>query len=315
MITDACRISRQYQATRSHLLAAGMGRAALESAVARGDLVRLRRGVYAPGPLPSRGRHLLRDGRPDLSYVAEVRAVLLSLGADAVAAGRTAAVLWAMDMLVEPTAVEVRVPRSRSRVQLKGVTVTRSAAEAAVQLAVLGLDPLPVLSAVDTVLELAATRKEREAVVIADSALRRGLVTVDELWAGLAAQARRPGNARVRRVLALVDPKSGSVLESILRYLLVKNGLHPSSQYVFRDGKRFLYRVDFCFEAERLVVEGDGRRWHDPDDARRTDRHRDNGLARRGWKVLRFTWAEVKDSPAYVLACVRDGLATSAVAA
>ncbi|MFN2521981.1 MAG: DUF559 domain-containing protein [Mycobacteriales bacterium] len=61
-----------------------------------------------------------------------------------------------------------------------------------------------------------------------------------------------------------------------------------------------------------MIVEADGRRWHDPDDARTFDRRRANDCASYGWRVLRFTWAEVLHEPAYVVACVRQALTAAA---
>lgn len=305
----ACPASRQQQATRAHLLAAGLGTAAISQLVKDGGLLRLGRGAYALAPLPTRGRHLLSDGKVDRGYLAEVRAVLHSLGEGAVADRRTAAVLWQMDMLVEPKLVEVRVPRTRTRVDLDGVRVRCSTASAAATVPAAGLEALPVTPAVDTVLDCCLDRPMQEAVVIADSALRRELVTVDELAAAVAARGRCPGSRKLRRLLTLVDPRSGSVLESMLRYLLNSHDLWPASQVELRqrDGRR-IGRVDFCFAGQRVVVECDGRRWHDPDDARDRDRQRDNGLGRTGWLVLRFTWDEVRRSQSYVLSCVQDAL-------
>jgi very-short-patch-repair endonuclease len=251
----------------------------------------------------------LSDGAVDPGYLAETRSVLHSLGR-AVADRRTAAVFWGMDMLVEPRDVEVRVPRTQTRVKLAGVRARCSSQTAKVPRAVLGLAAVDVTPALDTVLDCCVDRPMLEAVVIADSALRRKLITLEELRAGVADRSGTSGARKLRRLLTLVDERSGSVLESMLRYLLNTNGLWPPSQRIIRnrDGKRVVGRVDFCFPDSWLVIECDGRRWHDPADARNSDRERDNGLARSGWRVLRFTWAEVRHSPSLVLACVRDAL-------
>jgi very-short-patch-repair endonuclease len=309
-LAKACIEARQHQATRGHLRSAGVGTTLLTRCVREQRILRLRRGAYALAPLPSRGRHLLSDGQVDLGYLAEVRSVLHSLGTDCAADRRTAALLWQMDMLVEPKLVEVRVPRSRTRVVMDGVNPKCSTSSSATLLPVRGLEEVSVTPAVDTVLDCCRDRPMMEAVVIADSALRRQLVTVEELTVAVAGEAHLRGVRKLRRLLTLIDDQSGSVLESILRFLLLTNGLRPQSQYVVksRDGKRSVGRVDFCFEAERVVIECDGRRWHDPDDARTKDRHRDNGLARARWLVLRFTWDEVRNSAGYVLACVREAL-------
>ena len=171
----------------------------------------------------------------------------------------------------------------------------------------------PATPATVTVLACVLARPLLEAAAVADSALRVGCVTVDDLIKAVA-ERKGPGRARLLRLLELIDPESGSVLESMLRYLLVTNGLTPQPQFQVRsrDGKREIGRFDFCFEAERLIIECDGRRWHDPDDVRRKDRHKDNELARLGWRVLRFDWNEVRHSEAYVLAVVRDCLELAA---
>jgi len=60
-----------------------------------------------------------------------------------------------------------------------------------------------------------------------------------------------------------------------------------------------------------LVIETDGARWH-PDPPR--DQARDNALAARGWRVLRFTWAEVVHEPELVLELLREALECRAAA-
>jgi very-short-patch-repair endonuclease len=71
-------------------------------------------------------------------------------------------------------------------------------------------------------------------------------------------------------------------------------------------------RFDFCLEKARLIIECDGRRWHDPEDVRRKDRGKENHLARLDWRILRFSWSEVLHSPGYVLACISDCVALAA---
>jgi very-short-patch-repair endonuclease len=303
--------SRQGQAHRRQLRAAGHGSAAITAALAVRDIVRLRPGVYALAPLPVRARHLLKDGCPDAGYLAAARAAIAGLGKGIAAARRTAAVFWGMDMLVEPALLELRGPRGR-RAEDKGIDLRTSRSTSYELVGVLGLDAIPMTSAVDTVLDCALSRPMREAVVIADSALRNRSVTFDDLVRGVMARARHPRSARLRRLLHLIDENSGSVLESVLRYLLLQHGYTPESQYTVHRGKLFVGRFDFCLLAARLIIECDGRRWHAPDDIRNTDRRQENALARLGYRVLRFTWDEVLNSPAFVLAAVQDCVALAA---
>jgi very-short-patch-repair endonuclease len=167
-----------------------------------------------------------------------------------------------------------------------------------------------VLTPALTVADCAFTRPLHEAVVVADSALRTCRVSLQELERVTEAAAQHPQGRRLRHVLDLVDPASGSVLESLCRLLLVQHGLRPESQVTLADRLgRTIGRVDFLFRNERLVVECDGRRWHDPSDARERDRVRDNELERAGWRLVRVTWHDVVHRPDYVMQLVQDCLA------
>ena len=63
--------------------------------------------------------------------------------------------------------------------------------------------------------------------------------------------------------------------------------------------------VDFVWRDARLIVEVDGYRYHRSPSAFETDRERDVRLTLAGWTVLRFTWAQVIQRPAWVAAAVR----------
>lgn len=218
--------------------------------------------------------------------------------------------LWGFDMLVEPQVVELDVPHDRRRPVVPGSAVKRSRSSEVAQVApVPGCSAVPATSALDTVLDCILDRPLREAVAIADSALRTGRCTLGQLRRAASARRGQPFCGRLWRVLRLVDPSCGSVLESALRVLLHEAGLGPfETQHEFREAGVLLGRVDFAWAEARLAVETDGRRWHDPADRRDSDRRRDNGWARKGWLVLRFSWAEVLHQPDEVVAAVREAL-------
>jgi very-short-patch-repair endonuclease len=266
-------------------------------------------GGYRDREPPSRGAHLLSGGDPDPGFVAEVREALLRAGPRARAGRRTAAVLWGFDMQVEPRTVEIDLPHGRDT-SLPGARSSRSGS-AVLWTPVIGLAPLLVPPPVDTVLACAAELPLAQAVVIADSALRTGRCRLGDLRAGVGRWRGMGGLAELRAVLRWCDPRSGSVLESLLRVLLCRAGLvPPRTQHVLRDeGTGLVHRVDFAWPLPRLVVEADGRRWHDPADRRDADRRRDNTCARLSWRVLRFGWAEIVHEPAAVVASVRAALA------
>ena len=274
-------------ATRAALTAAGVTRHQLAVAVDEHRVTRLRRGVYGLG---------LPEG------VSSLRAAAVALRA--VVSHDSAAVLWGLDVTHEPKQ-RVTVPRNRSRARFAGVQVVRSDIEETEV-----RDGLRVTDVLRTVIDCATVLTTEDAVVIADSALRRGLVTIDEL---VTAAARRRGRhaTRVLRVVSLADPRAESVLESLLRVLLVCAGLAPDeAQWVIRDaGGRFVARVDFVYLAARLIVEADGFDFHSSRDAYRKDRRKANAYCREDWSLLRFSWEDIRLDPDYVVDAVRAELA------
>jgi very-short-patch-repair endonuclease len=110
-----------------------------------------------------------------------------------------------------------------------------------------------------------------------------------------------------------MDARSESVLESLTRVLLVLGGLLPVVQHEIRDANgAFVARVDFAWPDLRLVVEVDGFAFHADRAAYRRDRERLNELERLGWRVLRFTWEDVRHRPEHVLTLVRECLTQAA---
>jgi very-short-patch-repair endonuclease len=63
--------------------------------------------------------------------------------------------------------------------------------------------------------------------------------------------------------------------------------------------------VDFLWRRSGLIVETDGYRYHRGRASFEEDRARDAALAAVGFEVLRFTWRQVVDEPAVVVAALR----------
>jgi very-short-patch-repair endonuclease len=68
--------------------------------------------------------------------------------------------------------------------------------------------------------------------------------------------------------------------------------------------------VDFLWRDQRLIVETDGYRYHRGRAAFEHDHRRQARLIAAGYDVLRFTWSQVVDEPADVMAIVRARLTT-----
>jgi hypothetical protein len=120
------------------------------------------------------------------------------------------------------------------------------------------------------------------ALALVDSALHERFLRPDQLpaLAALLPEGLRP-------VLAHADGRADSGIESVARYLLVLLGLRVEP-HVRLPG---IGEVDLLIEG-RLIVEADGREWHDGDAFER-DRRRDLVAARTRYRTLRFTWRQV----------------------
>jgi very-short-patch-repair endonuclease len=70
--------------------------------------------------------------------------------------------------------------------------------------------------------------------------------------------------------------------------------------------------VDFLFARYRIAIEIDGWAWHHTPSRFQQDRTKQNALVRNGWQVYRFTWFDLTQRPAAVIAEVRHALAMAA---
>ncbi len=66
------------------------------------------------------------------------------------------------------------------------------------------------------------------------------------------------------------------------------------------------FTVDFLWPGERLIVEVDGWDSHGTRSAFEADRERDTQLKLLGYEVVRFTWRQLRESPAEVAGLLRE---------
>jgi hypothetical protein len=290
---------------------------AVEELLARQGGIARRRDVLRAGLSRHRLARLLREGRLRLLTPHLVTNVdqptpdeplrSLVLGLDATVSHEDAALLWGMELVSTPEKRTVTIGRNRSRASGRGAKIHRRNLTGDERV---HRDGLWLTSELRTVLDLCRSLPLHEAVVLTDSALRRRLVTVEELTGALCDVPPGVGRDRIARVLQLIDPESGSVLESLCRVLLARAGLAPEqTQLVVRTRSgRWIGRVDFAWPSARLVVETDGFAFHADRASYRKDRRRGNGLVLAGWRVLRFSWEDVVHDPDEVVEAVREAL-------
>jgi Protein of unknown function (DUF559) len=224
--------------------------------------------------------------------------------------GRTAAWLHGLDFPpCDP--VEVTVPTDIGISRLAGVSLHRAALTGADLVVLRGLR---ATSALRTVFDLGCRPSLTEGVVAVDMALHHGLVRLPELRGWAATHGRLKGARQFGRVIAAAEPLAESPMETRLRMLLVLAGLpRPEAQVSLHDDKgHFLGRVDLYYAAQRLAIEYDGG-------THRTslieDNRRQNRLLNAGYRLLRFTFADIRDTPTAVVEQVKHALAPTPVTA
>ena len=134
---------------------------------------------------------------------------------------------------------------------------------------------------------------------VIDEALRRGTVTLKQLWSALELTPRRKNNAMRRALLEDSRDAPWSEAERLLhRY--VRRGEYPW-RYItnfpvrLSDGRRAY--LDLALPELRLYFEADGYRYHGSREAFERDRDRDTDLAAQGWQSHRFTAAFLEHEP------------------
>lgn len=241
----------------------------LEQAVREGRLVVPRRGLVAVHDLPE--------------------PVLAAVSLNGVLSCASAADAHGLELLHPPGAIHVTVPRGTRWIHRPGVVVHQRAVTIDE-----GVTTVPRTAA-----DCARCLPTMDALVVIDSALRSG-ASMDTIDACLWGRGSGPARALLRRA----DRRSESSGETVGRVVLQDAGLDVEPQVFIQE----VGRVDLLVEG-RVVVEIDGFAYHCGLEEFTRDRRRDATLQSLGFRVLRFTWADVVRRPDYVVATVRRVLA------
>lgn len=274
-------LSRGGLAATHELHAYGATRWQLGRAVRDGRLLRPRQGWYC---LPETPDPLVRGVR-----------VGGRLGCVSAAAHHGLAVR-------SPRATHVVVPLHSSRLRTEHNPRKRLSGARANTVVHWGRDastPRLVESPLQCLLSMAYCQSPERVIAAADSLLRRGSLT--------RAQWRRAIHKLPRRLRLLLDEADGvaeSITESVALFRLRRLGLRPRQQvHVAGVGD-----VDFLL-GERLVIEVDGKAFHDDEERFERDRQRDARLSARGYRVLRFSYHQVFERWSEVRAAILAALA------
>jgi very-short-patch-repair endonuclease len=221
---------------------------------------------------------------------------------DAVFAGKTAAWLFGLDL--DPlNPIELIVPLRSGVRSRAGLDVRRCEIPRHDVLKVRGLAATRVDRAL---LDLCLRLPPVEALVAIDAAVRARLTDKKSLGRYAELAEGRAGARRMRSLAAFAEPAE-SPMETRLRWLLLQAGLpRPEVQSDLRDGEgRFVGRADLYYPASKLAIEYDGSNHRE---RLVEDNRRQNLLLNAGFRMLRFTAADIKNQPDLVAAQVRDAL-------
>ena len=221
-----------------------------------------------------------------------LKAALLRLPDNAVFSGRTAAWLHGLDSQL-PSAIEATLSPPGTTAHLAGITIRRSR---------LATDEVVVrrgfraTSLLRTAVDIACRTDLVEAVVVLDAAMHRGL-RKDASINWVDAHRGHRGVRKLREAIELAEPLTESPMETRLRMALVLAGLpRPQVQVTLRDASgAFLARPDLLYPG--LVIEYDGATHRD---SLASDNRRQNRLINAGYRLLRFTAADLENAPSIV---------------
>lgn len=253
--------------------------------VRSGELVRLRRGLFADGDR-------WREATPEQRLVARVRAELHerpgAAASHACAAAAHGLPLWGTGLRVD---IVCSTPRRRMRSGVclhpwpKGVEVAFVEGAACVP---------PAFAVAQVALE----HGHVPGLVCLDAALHAGRVTSEDVAGAVEVLApTRSSCRRLDAVVAAADPACESVGETRTRVLLADLGFEVRSQVRISDDRGLVGRVDFLV-GERVVVEFDGMVKYGGAEGRRAlqaEKAREDRLRDAGYVVVRLVWADLDD--------------------
>jgi predicted transcriptional regulator of viral defense system len=174
---------------------------------------------------------------------------------------------------------------------------------------------LRVTAPARAIVETACTSSYEVGVVLADAALRAGVVTSEQLTRMIDYLEHWPGSPAARAAVAFADGTSESVGESRLRVLMANEGLPtPRAQVEIHDSAgRLLARVDFLL-LDHLIVEFDGALKYESSKALVAEKWREDRLREEGYTFARISWADL-DHPRATATRLRRLLGVQALSA
>lgn len=240
-------------------------------------------------------RRLVRDARGRYALPEAHKGVRVANSVAGVLSHRSAAAYWGWEQKDDQKLPEVTVPRNRHVTKRQRLVFIPHYVDLHDGEAVGS-----VTTKRRTLVDCFRNLPYDEALAIADSAVRNGDVTKEEL-AEIAKATKGRGRRRIICVSDDATEKAANPFESVLRSIANRiPGLCSVAQVPLAiDASRELH-PDVGDTALRLALEAESFEFHGEREALARDCERYNLFALLGWLILRFSWAQVMREPAYV---------------
>jgi very-short-patch-repair endonuclease len=141
-----------------------------------------------------------------------------------------------------------------------------------------------------------------------DVALRVRAATLDGMYYALRRTSHRAGNQERLKLLIDSRDEPWSAAERLSHRLLRAAGIRGWETNLPVRSADHIFYIDIAFKRVKLAIEIDGRLHENDEDLFESDRWRQNALVADGWRVLRFTWAMLRDHPEVFVAAVLDAI-------
>jgi very-short-patch-repair endonuclease len=268
----------------------GLSDQMIKTKIAHGGLSRLHRGVYAVG-------------HRALTVESRWMAAVLAHGPEAVLSHRSAGQLWGICPRSD-VAPEVTCPGSKKT--KRGIVAHGGSLPADEVVRRWGI---PVTSVARTMLDLAATRSERE-VERAWNQMEfreyRHTLSVPDL---VERHRGRPGSVLLRRLAGgdtLPVGITRNDFEEAFLGLIDRHGLPRPRMNAHVHLRGRFYEIDCLWDEQRVAIELDGGAAHKTRKAFNDDRERDRILTVEGFTATRVTWDHLQNTPQDVADDLRE---------
>lgn len=276
--------------TSAELNHRGYSSAAISRACASQHLVRMRHNAYVKTDLWNSWDARTRCYAHHVAVLKNNPAYVLSHS--------SAALWWGAPLLVLPHHIRVSAPfagaRSRERIKV-------SSGRSQICKNSVFHQGAKVTDPVQTLIDCVSSLPPLDVLCIADFMLHREFVSFETAQARLAAMQGR-GAKTARLVSAVMSAAAESPAETIARYFIVQWKLPvPAEQAkIYVRGK--MYRPDFLWEEERVILEVDGEvkysgAYGDSLDVIQREHRRQRDLEHLGYTVVRVRWRDLMQTP------------------